>query len=431
MKFAKKAATLLAATAMLAAMPAFGAEKKKDDKAAAAPAKLVLSKGFIAAYSPVLGLLKKNDFPGAFAGWPKVRAAIASEDDRNEAGVFAYDLGTKMKNTALRVEGIDLVLASSKTPAGLRLPYMFQKGAVLYDSKDFAGAEKAMTEAYNAGYRDNDIEILIANASSLQQKYPAAITWLQTAVDNTTAAKKPVPVAWYAQGGNLALKMRDAKTASKWFKSYMMNEKSPAAWHDALATFNGANSFDVSESLDLYRLMRLSNAMFLEGEYLGYAEVVDRKKYPTEMLEVLQEGIAKNLIKANSQNVVEATTEAKSFASSASGIAASSEAAARKSSNAYDVLLAAESYLALRDFAKADELFTLASKGGAVRDREGKDQLARLQLRGAMAKIYQGKYAEGKQELAKITSGNRKAIAEYWSIYADQQMTKSAAPAVK
>jgi hypothetical protein len=390
-----------------------------------------LSKGFIAAYSPVLGLLKKNDFAGAFAGWPAVRAAITSEDDRNEAGVFAYDLGTKMKNTPLRVEGIDLVLASAKTPSGLRLPYMFQKGAVLYDSKDFAGAEKAMIEAYNAGYRDNDIEVLIANASSLQQKYPIAITWLQTAVDNSTAAKKAVPATWYAQGGSLALKMRDNKMASKWFKSYMMNEKSPAAWHDALATFNGSNNLDASESLDLYRLMRLSNAMFLEGEYLGYAEVTDRKKYPTEMLDVLQEGISKNLVKANSQNIIEATNEAKSFAGSARSIATSSEAAARKSNNAYDALLAAESYMALRDFAKADELFALAAKGGAVRDREGKDQSARLQLRSAMAKIFQGKYADGKQELAKITGGNRKAIAEYWAIYADQQMAKSAAPAVK
>jgi hypothetical protein len=428
MKFVKSTAMILAASALIGMPPAFAADKKKDSKAeqkGAAPAKLVLSKGFIAAYAPILKLSQKSDFTGALAGWPSVRAAIASEDDRNEAGVFAYDLGSKMKNPALRVEGIDLVLASSKTPANLRLPYMFQKGAVFYDAQDYPNAEKAMIAAYTAGYRDNDIEALIANTYSSQKRYAEAMTWLQTAVDNSKAAKKAVPIAWYAQGGNFALKMRDAKSATKWFREYLLVEKSTASWHDALATFNASGNLEALELLDVYRLMRLNNAMVSEGEYLGYAEVTDRKKYPTEILDVLQEGITKGLVKVKSQNIIEAMTEAKSFANSATSIAATSESAAKKSNNAYDALLAGESYMALRDYAKADELFALAAKNGAVRDRDGRDQVTRLQLHAALAKIYVGNFSGGKAEIAKITGGNRKAIGEYWAIYADQQIAKA------
>jgi hypothetical protein len=47
----------------------------------------------------------------------------------------------------------------------------------------------------------------------------------------------------------------------------------------------------------------------------------------------------------------------------------------------------------------------------------------------AIAKVNLGDYAGAKADLAKVTSPKRKGIAEYWTIYIDQQMAKPAAPA--
>jgi hypothetical protein len=441
MKFVQKTALLFAASLAIG-LPISQASAQKEDKNAAkkAPkqAKLNLSKSFIAAYSPVLQLLKKSDFAGAYAKWPAVRAAIASDDDRSEAGIFAYDLGSRMnksgdaalvaKSAALRIEGIDLVLASPRTSSEIRPAYLFQKAAILYDGKDFPNAEKALIDAYNAGYRDNEIEILISNAFSQQKKLAEATTWLRTAMANNKAANRPIPSSWLAQGGNYALKMNDNKGASVWFKEYLIAEKSPSAWHDALATFNASPELELIETLDIFRLMHLTNSLKFEQEYRGYIETIDSRRYPSESLRVIQEGLDKNFIKP-SANITQALNEVKALVASDASNASQSEASSRKSANAYDSLLTGESYMNLRNFAKAQEMYELAISKGQVRDREGKDQTARLYLHLAMAKIHQGNYASAKADLAKIPAGNRKNIAEYWGLFADQQLAKSAAPA--
>jgi hypothetical protein len=440
MKFVQKTALILAAS-FLVGLPMTGASAQKQDKSAAkkAPkqAKLNLSKGFSAAYGPVLAMLQKSNFAGAYAGWPAVKAAVTSDDDRSEAGVFAYDLGTKMnksgdavlvsKSSALRIEGIDLVLASTRTSADIRPAYSFQKAAIMYDSKDYANAEKALIDAYNTGYRENEIEILISNTFSQQKKFTEASTWLRTAVANNKAAGRPVPAGWLAQGGNYALKMRDNKAASIWFKEYLIAEKSPAAWHDALATFNASPELELVETLDIFRLMHLTDALQFEAEYRGYIETIDSRRYPSESARVIQDGIDKKFIKS-SPNIMQVYNEVKALAASDVTNAGLSEASSRKSTNAYDALLTGESYLNLRNFSKAQEMYELAISKGPLRDRDGKDQTARVYLHLAMAKIHQGNFQGGKADLAKIPAGNRKNIGEYWGIYADQQIAKSAAP---
>jgi hypothetical protein len=47
----------------------------------------------------------------------------------------------------------------------------------------------------------------------------------------------------------------------------------------------------------------------------------------------------------------------------------------------------------------------------------------------AIAKVNLGDYAGAKADLAQISGEKRKGIAEYWTIYIDQQMAKAAAPA--
>jgi tetratricopeptide (TPR) repeat protein len=441
MKFVQKTALFLAASLVIG-LPITAASAQKEDKNAAkkAPkqAKLNLSKGFIAAYTPVLKSLQKSDFNAAYTGWPSVRAAIANDDDKNEAGVFAYDLGLKMnksgdaalaaKSSALRIEGIDLVLASTRTAAEIRPSYAFQKAAILYDAKDSVGAEKALIEAYNAGYRDNEIEVLISNTYSQQKKYTEANNWIRTGIANYKAANRPVPSSWLAQGGNYSLRMKDNKGASVWFKDYLIAEKTPSAWHDALATFNASPELELIETLDIFRLMHLTNSLKFDQEYRGYVETIDSRRYPSESLRVIQEGIDKNFIKP-SASITQAMAEVRTLAATDAANASLSEASSRKSANAYDSLLTGESYMNLRNFAKAQEMYELAISKGPLRDREGKDQAARVYLHLAMAKIIQGNYAGGKADLAKIPAGNRKNIAEYWGIYADQMMAKSVAPA--
>jgi len=181
MKLVSKFALALSLVAVSAAPAAFAQsdekpKKEKKGKEAAATPKKNYSKPFIAAYVPVADLLNKTKDPvAAKAEFPKVVAAIGNDDDRYEAGILAINIGAVSKDLAFQEQGIDLLIASASTPADLKREYTFRKGAIAYDGKRFADAEKNMIDAYNLGHRANNIEFLISNAMSQQNKDADAV----------------------------------------------------------------------------------------------------------------------------------------------------------------------------------------------------------------------------------------------------------------
>ncbi len=113
---------LFAALGALTVSPTFAAdaEKPKKEKKGAkekAPAavKRAYSKEFQAAYGPAGKLLQKKDNVGAKAMWPQIKAAVINDDDRYEAGLFAYNVGRDTADTAMQNEGLDLLIASPAT----------------------------------------------------------------------------------------------------------------------------------------------------------------------------------------------------------------------------------------------------------------------------------------------------------------------------
>ena len=100
---------VLSVTALEA--PAAAQKKKKDDDKAAKPQ---YSKGFVAAYNPVQQLDKDGDVEAVKAALPGVIAAVENDDDRNVAGSLVYATGSKLSDTALRRQGLDMMLQSGK-----------------------------------------------------------------------------------------------------------------------------------------------------------------------------------------------------------------------------------------------------------------------------------------------------------------------------
>jgi hypothetical protein len=87
--------------------------------------------------------------------------------------------------------------------------------------------------------------------------------------------------------------------------------------------------------------------------------------------------------------------------------------------------LTADSFFSHKNYTTSKELYEIALSKGPVVDKEGKDQTDRARFRLAMSKTMLGDYAGAKADFAMVKGGNRKAIAEYWTMFIDQ---KSAAP---
>lgn len=434
MKLVSKLALALSIAAVSVAPAAYAQsdekpkKEKKGKEAAPAAPKRNYSKPFIAAYTPVADKLNKAKDPaGAKVDFPKVVEAIANDDDRYEAGVLAINIGAGVKDIALQEQGIDLLLASTTTPANIKTEYTFRKGAIAYDGKKFADAEKWMTDAYNMGHRTNNIEFLISNALSQQGKDADAIAWIGKAIDASKAAGQ-VNKSYVIRAANLSAKAKNYGGAAGYYKELLKAENNPDYWHDALAFFDRSLTLNPEETLDLMRLMRVTDGLRFQQEYGQYLDSLSYVgvRYPAEAVSVLDEGFAKGVISKNNVTFSEKYKEAQGRLAEDTRTLAGTVAPAKASPKGMLASLTADSFYSHKDYATAKDLYESALSKGPVLDKDGNDQTDRTRFRLAMSKTMLGDYAGAKADFALVTGANRKAIAEYWNMYIDH---KTKAPA--
>ena len=436
MKLVSKFALALSLVAVSAAPSAFAQsdekpkKEKKGKEAAPAAPKRNYSKPFIAAYMPVANMLNKTkDAVAAKAAFSTVVAAIGNDDDRYEAGILAINIGAPLKDLAFQEQGIDLLIGSATTPVDLKKEYTFRKGAIAYDGKRFADAEKYMLDAYNIGYRANNIEYLVSNAMSQQTKDADAIAWIGKAIESSKAAGA-VSKAYVIRAANLSAKMKNYTAASNFYKELVITENNPDYWHDALAFFDRSRDFNPEESLDILRLMRATNGLRFQQEYAAYLDSLSYigVRYPAEAVSVLDEGFDKGVISRNNVTFSERYNEAKSRLAEDTRTLPGTIAPAKASSKPMLASLTADSFFSHKDYKTAKDLYESALSKGAVLDKDGGDQTDRTRFRLAMSKAMLGDYAGAKADFAMINNPNRKAIAEYWNMYIDQLSKPAAAP---
>lgn len=433
------AAVALSALSVTTMSPAWAADEKpkkeKKGKKEEAPAalKLNLSKEFKAAYDPVVtAYLKAKDAVTAAASWEAIKAGIKNEDDKYQAGVFGMQIGREAKNDAMQRESVEFVLASTVTPADQRTAYTFQKAATAYDGKDWPTAETWLLKAHEMGYKSASIpggvEMLIADAMNVQKKYPQSLEWMQKSLD---ASKLPgalaLPENFYARAANVALRSGDVSLISKWMGELVKSKPTSDYWHDALMQTYKYADLDSQEVLDLMRLLRSVGGMKYEQNYSAYATDALIAFFPTEMKGVLEEGFSKGTIsKTNATfggryNDVLEKLKIDSF----SLTVLDQDIAAAKTGAA--AAFAGDIALSVGEFARAKTAYEAALAKGAIVDKEGKDLSERTVMRLGIVKLKMGDIAGAKAEFAKVTSGGRKAVADYWTLYADQ-VEKGIAP---
>lgn len=409
-----------------------GAYAQKDDKKkkeeAAKPIKRNFSKEFQKAYAPAAdALVKKKDLAAAQAAFPAVEAAIMNADDRYEAGIFALNLGGQLKDVSLQRKGVNLIVESNGAPAEMKSAYVFQQGVFAYGDKDYPGAAAKMMEAYNMGYRGSSVEVQISNAYRLQNNYGEAINWLRKGIEATKAAGGKPDTQWYAQAANYAGKMKDNAQILYWGKEMMKTDPRPETYHDALFQYQRIADLDNLESLSVLRLARLNKALMFEHEFKQYVEYADARRYPAEVIAVLDEGFAKGTISKSNLTFSEIYSSAQKIVPELSSTWDADEKAALANPKGFSALLTGDALLSFAQYGRAKAMYEAALAKGGIIDRDGVDQTDRALTNLAIANVHLKDWAGARAALAKITGAKRKGIAEYWTIYIDQQAAQPAA----
>ncbi len=426
-KFALALSTCALAISSLAVTPAAYAKKEPKTAAPQKP-KLNFSKGFLAAYQPAVDVFfKKKDIPGSVAILPAVKAAIANEDDRFEAGGYFLNVGTQAKDMKIQMEGLDLLLASTSTPADERAKFSYYRGAFAYDLKDYANAETFMQQAYSMGHRGNDVQYLIANAQAQQKKFVDAQKTMKDAVATKRAAGAAVPTIWFAQAKSYANKQKDRSGEIYWGKELIKSDSSPEAYHDALLPFMSYTEMSTAELLDAFRLVRETKALLFSHEYKGYIEAADRKRSPAEVIAVIDEGLAKGVLDKADRSISDDVVDAKLNMAELAKNWDADEQFARKQSTGTQAMLFADRVFAFGEFARAAAMYQVAIDKGSITTKDGVNVNDQAVMRMAISQVKLKDLTGAKATLAKITDPKRKMIADYWDIYLTNELAKTAA----
>lgn len=404
----------MAVTATALETPAHA--QKKKTKAKTEEVKASYSEPFVAAYRVVTPLLNAptKDAAAMRAQVPAIIAAVSTPDDRFAGGQFVLATGSAASDPALQLQGLTMMLDSGKTPAANLGQYNFFAGQLSYQAKDYAKARTYFQAAQTAGYTQADLILLIAETYLQQKDAAGSLAVLNRVVDQQVAAGQTPSADYLRKGLATAHNGQVKDQALRYAQLLVKYHPSATSWGDAISVTRANSSLNDDDTLDLLRLQRRTKTFRDGREYVGYVDIADPRRLPTEVTQVINEGYASGLLARNNTFIADALKEA----TTREGMQKAELAALERDANASGaklatVVAAGNVFLSLGQPAKAEQFFRKAmSMPGA--------DTATIANRLGMTQIEQGKYAEAAATFNQV-QGARSAVSKLWAAYATQR----------
>ncbi|MCH4892669.1 MULTISPECIES: hypothetical protein [unclassified Sphingomonas] len=411
-------ALVLGAASVVATAPAEAQKKKKEE----AP-KVEISKEFRDAIVAGDTAAKAGDIATAETQLAAAEAVMKSEDEKYFAAQLRLQIANKKNDTPGMVRALDTLIASPKTPATDLARFNYVRGVTTLEGKQPAQALPYLIKARELGFQDPDLNLRIAGAKVDSGDLNGGIADLERAIaEREAGGAAKAPEQWYRYAASKLQAAKDEAQLAEWLRRLVRAYPTAENWRTAINIYRtsgsrGVDDLDREGRIELYRLMRATNALADQNDYILYADAANNAGLRYETVAVIDEGRASGKVPASS-NLNGLYTAAKQ-AISREGSLATLEKEAMAAKDGKLALLAANSYLGTKQFAKAVPLYRAALQKGGVNTAA-----ATVSLGAALAQS--GQQAEAKQILAGVSDPLRKELAAFWTLYAD---TRAAAPA--
>lgn len=347
---------------------------------------------------------------GVLAQLGPVVTLAKTPDEIFTTGQFHLNFGNKFRDLKLQRTGLRMMVDSGKAPAE-QLPLLtYYVGSISFDFKEYDLAREYLKKAYALGHKDDNIEQLIAETYFETDQAAAGLAEVDQMVAERGAA---IPKNLYLRSLEVARDSGMTDQISRRGAELVRYYPVEANWVIALNVLLESIDFTADESLDIFRLMRLTNSMRDGRAYVNYVEAADARRMASEVLPVIQDGIRLGLISGEDTFIKEALEVATARAPEDAAAAEEDAAAARTATDAISARAAADNYYALGNYAGAEEIYKLALQ----RAPEDAD---RLNMRIGIAQARQGKTADARTSFQAV-KGKRAYVATMWLGWLDAQ----------
>jgi hypothetical protein len=408
------AALLASAGLSLAALPA---------AAQGVPRALDLSREERAALTALQSALAGGNAAAQDSALAAARAAARGTPGRYAVAHYQFQIGRRRGDMAMQTQAVNALVESGlATPEELPGLLSFQAGRAL------AAGNAEQTDRLLARLvqlQPNDPAVLVDygqfTASQLMVARPAAaeriranaVALFQRALAANEAAGRQSPEGWHLRALAIAYdgtrppvaNMAFAPAAIALARALVAAYPTPANWRDALLVYRELST-DPALGLDIARLMRASQALAGERDYMELAETFAQANMIGEAKAVIDEGVSRNMVEtARIPPRLAPRIAARAVAADRAALPGL-RARAQAGAVGGPARAAADNYFAYGQYAEAAELYRLALQKG------GEDaNLVNSRLGAALALA--GRKPEAEAALRAVT-GPRAELAGFW-----------------
>ncbi len=433
-RFSKMIA-MLAGTASLAGLAATGADAQRRNREAPAAeaAAPQASRAFVAAYQPIQPLLSAQNWTGADALLPAIKAAATSDYERYLASRAELSIALGLNDNARQIATIGAIVDSPAMPVAEQARLLTLGAQLAYNADDYAVAAARAKRALAAGATADNLTLMVVDANIRANQLDVALTEGRAIIAAAQANGGKAPEQVYAI---LARALQEADRNDELMDMLVARVAAyPTA--DNIRTssliYIQNSPEDRGTTIDVLRLMAAADAMTDRRYYVEYASSLAEDALPNEALQAIAAGRAAGLISAKPAGAdrntalcgadvnfceIEQTANANLAEDRAS--LAGGERRAAAAAEARLATRVADAYLSYGDYPKAEELYTLAlTKSGAdaglINTRLGITRYRAGNLTGALE-------AFGRVE------GVRTGAARLWTAFIQSKTSPAAAP---
>lgn len=397
---------------------------KKEVVLPDSPTNFILSKQVRDSAAAATLALKSNDLVGAESAISAVEQNASNDSERYigrtlRVRLLSVSPATVQSQTAM-VKPMTELLADPRTSKDDAARYNYTLGDFAFARKDYAKAVQFYRQARENGLADDELNLQIVRANMEAGQVSAGAAEVDSMIAAQIAAGKRPPESWYRFTAR-RLSLKQAPESAAWTGKWLAAYGSKANWHDAIA-FNGFKDEDetklsVAERkdrdtrfVDLFRLMRATNSLAGQKEYLEYARRATNLGLKDEAKAVIEEGRASGAIPpkdAESARLLGPVPKGK-----AAPAAGPTEAAARKAANGEMAAQIGNMSIGKGAYGKAVEMYDLALEK-TVKDADD------VRLHRGIALALSGDKARAKADLDTVATPPDSYTATMWKIWLD------------
>lgn len=424
-KAALAAALLIGTTGLILPVAADAQKKKKDDKAPPAP---VLGAEFRKAALEAQTQLKAKNVAAAEPAVVAVEAVAKTEDEVYFAQLFRLQLeANRLEQSAngdaavyRRLEGalvkpLDDLIANPKTDQKDRARFTYRRGLIESGQKRYAAAVTFIEKARELGETDPELTLSLIRAKLEGGDIVGGATEMKKAIDAELAAGRKPSEAWYDFIIPRLAKADRFDDYLVWSQAKLKQYPTSKNWRSLIVYFGFSGKrvdlLDKGQKIDLFRLMRVNNALADLADFAQYAQYLNSVGLPVEAKAVFDEGIKSNkmqLTRDDDKGLYAAAVAAIKL----DGPISAREAKAKAAATGVSAASAGDGYLGEGNYAKAVELYKVALAKGVTKPEE-------VNTRLGIAYALLRDDANARAAFANVKTAPRSEIAAFWIIWLD------------